>query len=156
MFLLDTGVLLGFVIENRGALRAQERFALGTPETTALTSVVCKGELLALAEKRRWGKTMRNKLSSVLDRVPVEDINSTEVLHSYALISAWTEGKKVKAPGNAPPPKPARPMKQNDMWVAATAHAAGATLLSADKDFEHLDKIWFPYVYIDLKDADSN
>ena len=42
-------------------------------------------------------------------------------------------------------------MKQNDIWIAATAHASGAELLSADKDFAHLDDIWFNFTWIDQK-----
>lgn len=40
-------------------------------------------------------------------------------------------------------------MGQNDLWIAATAHALELTLLSTDKDFSHLGKMaWFPYEYI--------
>ena len=29
-------------------------------------------------------------------------------------------------------------MTQNDLWIAATAHVSRTTLLSTDKDFDHL------------------
>ena len=35
------------------------------------------------------------------------------------------------------------------MWIAATAHAGGFTLLSADKDFEHLRGAWLQLEYIE-------
>jgi len=33
-----------------------------------------------------------------------------------------------------------KPMGKNDMWIATTAFAANATLLTADGKFMHLDK----------------
>ena len=50
-FLLDTGMLIGFVREAEWAKRTREEFNLGARETIVFTSVVCVGELLALAEK---------------------------------------------------------------------------------------------------------
>ena len=40
-------------------------------------------------------------------------------------------------------------MGKNDLWIAATAHASGAILLSTDGDFEHLASVWFRYERID-------
>ena len=62
---------------------------------------------------------------------------------------AWAEGAAVDAPSSAPPPNPAIRMSQNDLWIAATAHAADLKLLSTDKGFAHLDKIWIEHIYVD-------
>lgn len=35
-------------------------------------------------------------------------------------------------------PAGSRDMGKNDLWIAATARAAGATLITTDKDFDHL------------------
>ena len=56
-YLLDTGVLLGFIREAEWAGRAREEYNLGDRETIVFTSTVCVGELLALAEKFGWGET---------------------------------------------------------------------------------------------------
>ena len=40
-------------------------------------------------------------------------------------------------------------MTQNDLWIAATAHESQATLLSLDKDFEHLKETWLKFHYVD-------
>ena len=50
--LLDTGMLIGLMREAPWALKADTDLDLSGPETLAFTSVVCRGELLALAEKR--------------------------------------------------------------------------------------------------------
>ena len=147
-FLLDTGMLLGFVRNAPWALRVRTEFDLGDTETMVFTSVICQGELLALAEKNGWGEGKRNHLDEVLNRFPTLDINKQPILRAYALIDAWTHGKPVASPGQALPPKPAVPMTQNDLWIAATAHESKATLLSTDKDFVHLNDVWIKYVYV--------
>ena len=83
--------------------------------------------------------------------MPVIDINNESILEAYAQIDAWTHGNSVTSPDNTPPPKPATPMKQNDLWIAATAHVSDAVLLSTDKDFEHLNDVWLKFIYIDQK-----
>lgn len=148
-FLLDTNLLLGFIRQTAWALWTREAFNLGDQEVMAFTSVICRGEILALAEKNGWGSKRRTRLEGVLNRMPTLDINRPAVLDAYARIDAWTHGKPANSPQDAPPPRPAVSMKQNDLWIAATAHASGATLLSTDKDFEHLDGVWFEYFHVD-------
>ena len=147
-FLLDTNLLLGFTRKAPWAIRARAEYNLGNRETMVFTSVICRGEILALAEKNGWGSEKRTRLEQVLNGVPTLDINRRTISDAYARIDAWTHGKSVTSPQNAPPPKPAVPMKQNDLWIAATAHASGAALLSTDTDFRHLDDIWFKFIHV--------
>ena len=140
-FLLDTGLLLGFVREAPWATRVHTELGLGNRETIFFTSVICRGEILALAEKNGWGAQKRTQLEEVLSRVPTLGIDDPRIMNAYGRIDAWTHGRVVDAPRNVLPPKPAVSMKQNDLWIAATAHASGAALLSTDRDFVHLDGI---------------
>lgn len=87
----------------------------------------------------------------MLSKIPIIDINNKEIFNAYANIDTWTQGKGDNAPDGTPPLKPAQKMTKNDLWIAATAHAIGATLLSTDKDFEPLNNIWFDFIYIDPK-----
>ena len=43
----------------------------------------------------------------------------------------------------------ARNMGKNDLWIAATTAATNTVLLTADKDFDHLDKVFFSVIKID-------
>lgn len=147
-FLLDTNLLLGFIREARWAVQARAKFELGNRDAMVFTSASCRGEILALAEKNGWGSERRTRLDRALGEVPVLDIGRQEILAAYARIDAWTHGKPVDSPRGAPPPKPAVPMKQNDLWIAATAHASRAALLSTDQDFRHLDGIWLRFIYV--------
>ena len=124
-FILDTGMLLGFTRGQQWAKAAFDRLELHDPETTVFTSVICHGEMLALAEKRGWGASRRRELDGVLYGLPRLDVGKGGILKAYALVDAWTHGRPVAAPNDAPPPKPARSMGKNDLWIAATAHASG-------------------------------
>ena len=149
-FLLDTGVLLGLARKAPWARQALERLPLNDRETAAVTSVICQGEILALAEKNGWGEEKRGRLEQILNRLPVLDINRPSILSAYARIDSWTHGRPVHSSGLIPrPPRPAVPMKQNDLWIAATAHATEATVVSTDKDFSHLDNVWISFIHVD-------
>lgn len=50
-FLLDTGVLLGFIRKAEWAERVSEELNLDSKEAIIFTSIICVGELLALSEK---------------------------------------------------------------------------------------------------------
>ena len=150
-------MLLGLLLKAPYALRARSNFNFEDIETMIFTSIVCRGELLALAEKRAWGQKKRRLLEKFLDKFPTVDINQESILNSYALIDAWSQGRPVDYPeGNPfPPPKPARRMSKNDLWIAATAHVSNSVLLSTDKDFFHLNNRWISFVYIDPKRSPS-
>ena len=107
---------------------------------------------LHLRKKEVGEKKRRGRLEEVLDEFPTVDINQKNILNAYALIDAWTHGKHLDfAEHDFPPPKPAISMSKNDLWIAATAYASNATLLSTDKDFAHLHDKWINFVYIDPK-----
>lgn len=144
---LDTGIIVGLVRRANWAINACSDSELA--ESKVFISVISRGELMALTEKRKWGSRKRRELEQILDRIPTVDINSSKVINAYARIDAWTHGNELADPEMAPPPKPARSMAQNDLWIAATAHASGATLISTDKDFLHLKEIWFPFIFVD-------
>ena len=91
LYLLDTNMLLGFTRKADGHTRAYEAYSLGDTETMVSTSVICQGEILALAEKNGWGENKRTELDKVLKYQLL--INKQSILVAYALIDAWTHGK---------------------------------------------------------------
>lgn len=149
-FLLDTNILLGLTRGAPWAKWAYDYYKMMRPECVVFTSAICKGEMFALAEKRGWEAKKRTTLETVLSEFPSLDLNRAEILHAYARIDAWTHGKKPSGIETVPPvPRPAVTMKQNDLWIAATAHATKAKLLTTDKDFDHLGIGWIDVDWID-------
>jgi tRNA(fMet)-specific endonuclease VapC len=86
---------------------------------------VVKGEVLALARHLGWGGPKLASLDGLLRALPVADISADPVLEAYAFIDASSL-------------RIGRTMGKNDVWIAAVAHAVGATLLTSDTDFDHL------------------
>ena len=147
-FLLDTNLLVGFTRGTPWAIQGDSRFALSARNTLTFISVISQGELLALAAKWGGGGGRLGKMEAVLRRFPVLGIQRRAIVDAYAAMDAWTHGRGPNRHG-CPPPRPARTMGQNDLWIAATAHATRATLLSTDRDFAHLKDIWFAFEYIE-------
>jgi len=81
---------------------------------------------------------------------------SYALINAFAEIDSFNEGKHQtkKLPKNMS----SRKIEDNDVWIAATAYVLNATLISTDKHFEHLDKVFFDFIYIDqsLKESDAN
>jgi len=43
-----------------------------------------------------------------------------------------------------------RNMGKNDLWIAATAHVSNAILLTTDRDFDHLNGVYFEAAKIEV------
>lgn len=78
-----------------------------------------------LAFSRNWGVQKQDALRAVLGQLIVTDIGPPPVLDAYADLATY-----AKEHGHS--------IGHNDLWIAATAVAAGATVLTTDRDFEAL------------------
>ena len=68
-------------------------------------------------------------LSSALNNLVTVDIDSDALVDAYVRIE---EACRSTLGGE-------RKMGQNDMWIAATALMSGLSLITTDKDFNHLN-----------------
>ena len=84
-------------------------------------------------------------LEEFLLRFVVTDINSEDTLNRYAEIDAFSQNKLKSSPLS----NSARNMGKNDIWIAATASVLDATLLTTDKDFDHLNNEFLNVVWLD-------
>jgi predicted nucleic acid-binding protein len=98
-----------------------------------LISIVTVGEILAFANRSNWSAAKTDLLEDLLGDLQVTAI-SDDVADLYAEVDVFLRraGKSIE---------------QNDMWIAATAIASGAHLLTTDRDFDplypaHLDRTW--------------
>jgi len=89
---------------------------------------VSLGEVRVLAKRNDWGDAKLRALSKALDNLVVVDINHPSVIDAYVELDLVSQSH----------PDGARNMGKNDLWIAACAKAAGATLLTTDNDFSHL------------------
>jgi len=136
LLLLDTNIV---IFLSRGGPIGQAidgRFQLRARTERPLLSAVTLGEALAFAQYRDWGQPRIVMLSGLLREFVVVDIRVRAVLERYAEIDSF-----LKRNGRA--------VADNDVWIAACASAADATLLTTDRDFDPLHGMYLDRVWID-------
>lgn len=110
------------------------------------TSTVVEGELNSFALQRNWGQKRILEIKKLLDKVIISPIKTKKIIDLYAEIDAYSQGKHP----TLRLPKSARNMGKNDIWIAATAAALELTLITTDKDYEHLDGIFLDVVFVNI------
>ena len=133
-YLLDTNIVYGWIKKYDFRQNIEKSFKPFSPANTPIISIVTVGEINALALANGWGKRTRRDLESFLKRLVIIDINSEDILQRYAEIYAFSQGRHPEKPLSSS----ARNMGKNDLWIAATASVVNGTLITTDKDFDHL------------------
>ena len=140
VYLLDTTILVHLVRASSLGRGIVAQYQLLDQPFKPLISVVTVGEALKLGRELGWGQEKINKLRDLLRELTWVDINHEDILAAYAEIAHFSDTSGQKK-------------GQNDYWIAATAKATGATLLTADKDFDHLHGVHIQRIYIDPQSA---
>ncbi|MCB9281560.1 MAG: type II toxin-antitoxin system VapC family toxin [Lewinellaceae bacterium] len=147
VYLLDTNILLLSLISTSFDVRFRETYKRSSNDF--IISVVTEGELKSLAFQRRWGEAKQNDLQRTLEKLIIFPIKIQSVIDAYARIDAFSQGKLADMAlthGLS-----SRNMGKNDLWIAATAHVTGATLITADKDFGHLSPYFLKLEQVDVQ-----
>jgi tRNA(fMet)-specific endonuclease VapC len=145
-YILDTNIIVLYLREGVLADFIDDTFNPLDEANEAILSIVSKGELISLAKKNNWGNKRLGKLESICEELLIADINSEDIIERYAEIDAFSQGRLKGRPSTFS----ARNMGKNDLWIAATASIIAATLLTTDRDFEHLDGIFLNLEYIKM------
>lgn len=124
--LLDANIVLLLTRRGTAGQRLDERFQLSARKSVPLISVITVGELLALALRNGWGAPKVTALRALLENLVIIDVNREAILQAYATIDAHLASI-------------GRSIGQNDRWIAATAAAYRAVLITTDRDFDALD-----------------
>ena len=85
---------------------------------------------------RQWGSARRQRVAALLARCKTRGIDTEDIIDAYADLNVFSI-------------RTGRPLGDNDLWIAATARVTGATLLTTDKDFDHLHPNFIQRVWID-------
>ncbi len=146
-YVLDTGVLLGYVRGAAYAAYVDKKFAPAKAPNVATVSVTSIGELYSFALRRKWGESKQAALAELLRSIPSTPIRQQAIIRKFAEIDAFNYRQHPTLPS----PASGHTMGDNDIWVAATASVLNAILLTTDHDFDHLDGVFCQVVYIDQK-----
>ena len=143
-FVFDTNVLLHYIRENKVFETFESAFAPFSGGHDVFISVVSIGEIKSIARQRNWGEKNLHKMMNMLSKLIRSDINVEQIIDTYADIDAYSQNKLHARPLSLT----ARNMGKNDLWIAATASVLGATLLTTDTDFDHLNGVFLPVAKI--------
>jgi predicted nucleic acid-binding protein len=142
-YILDTNILLHLV---RGNKKGEEikNYLNQQPEIQIFISIVSIAETESLVIQLSWGNEKILKLRELVNKMIVIDITKGDnnLINNYALIDAFSQGK-LPAPNGQLLQTSSRNMGKNDLWIAATAYALDAVLLTTDNDFDHLNGVFF-------------
>ena len=138
--------VLTLVRGNALATFVNGKFGLRALKVRPMISVVTHGEVRVLAARNGWGDRKLSALQNALNNLVTVDINHSDVLDAYVEIDLFSQSH----------PDGARNMGKNDLWIAACTKASGATLLTTDKDFDHLASGLQSLEYVDPSSAKSS
>jgi tRNA(fMet)-specific endonuclease VapC len=148
-YFLDTNILIGIIRENERIREHIEKLRLFDAENTVSISVVSVAEIESIARRNNWGirkRILSKQLFQLLNPVSIE--MSKNLIDAYADIDVFSQGKHEI--DSLPKGMSARNMGKNDLWIAATAQILEATLLTTDKDFDHLNDVLLNVLRIEI------
>jgi len=137
-YLLDTNILLTYVRDKAARTKIENTYQFFGKSNKPIISVVTVGEIKSIAKRNYWGLRKFALLDTILSQLIITGINAEDIIEKYAKIDAYSQGKLK----NNSLPITARNMGKNDLWIAATASVTNATLVTTDKDFNHLDNTY--------------
>lgn len=146
ILVLDTNILLLRLRISDKWQFLKERYEFDNPSVIPAISSVTIGELLSISKRNNWGSRKLEKLERLLREFLIVPVDNDKLYETYAEIDAFSQGKSKKYKSNFS----ARNMGKNDLWVAATAAVLNAKLLTTDKDFAHLDKLFLELEIVEL------
>ena len=141
LIVLDTNVLIHLVRNNEIGQRINDEFKLTSRVERPLFSTITEGEIFGLAKspKWKWGEKKLQRLQEILNQLVRVDAGLPEVTEAYS--EAYSElYAESQATGH--------PTGENDLWIAATAKATGAALLTGDSDFNWMKPPLAEVVYV--------
>ena len=145
-YLLDTNIILIYSKNDQLAREIEAKYQLLSTDNRLSVSIVSVGEAEAAILKTKIGEKRKDRIRDLIDRLTEFGIDFKEVVRRYAEIDAFSQGKLGQTAVTA------RNMGKNDIWIAATASVFDLTLVTTDKDFEHLKGQYLKLEYIPLED----
>jgi tRNA(fMet)-specific endonuclease VapC len=134
---LDTNILVHWMRGGAAGTKLRSDYELGARRPRPILPLVVKAEIKSLALQFKWGNAKQAALDELLRQLPVADIASERVIQAYARLDFESRNT-------------GRRMGKNDLWIAAVAFVQGATILTTDKDFDHLNPSLVLVEYVDV------
>ncbi len=122
LIVIDTNALIHWVRQDATGHYLLQHFGLEQRIERPLLSTVVEGEIRGLARCWNWGTAKQKRLDEIVSELVRVDAGQPDVVRGYADLY-YDDQQGGHNTG------------ENDLWIAATAKATGAVLLTADRDF---------------------
>lgn len=143
-YVLDTNILIHIANISETWEKINEQFDPFSNNSYLSFATVAEAE--SFAKRLKWGKGKTSILEGVTRSFKLVH-SSEELIAHYVEIDVFSQGKHPNL--HLQKGISARNMGKNDIWIAATAKSIdGAELITTDRDFEHLDGVWFGVNYV--------
>lgn len=149
-YIFDTNVLIHLMRNSATWQFINDKYQPFAQGKQVFLSFASVAEVLSIAEQANWGQTKKNELMELFGEFEIIAIsNDTEdlLLQNYVQIDSFSQGKNTNFP--LPKGMSARNMGKNDIWIAATACALEATLITTDNDFLHLSPTFIEIEFVE-------
>ena len=144
-YVLDSNIILYYVKDSETKKFIENQYQPFDEENTAIISIVMVAELMSLAKRQKWGERKRRVLQRIFDSLIIIEIRYSDLIDAYSDIDTFSHGKDESRPLGMT----SRNMGKNDLWIAATTHVTDSKLLTTDRDFDHLDEVFFDIVLVE-------
>jgi len=139
-YLIDTNIIVHFVRKSITYEKLEKNIPLFSNNLDVYFSEVSVGEILSISQRNRWGNKKIERMKTLLGTLTLIPILYPDIYRAYATIDAYSQSKHPTL--SLPQGVTARNMGKNDVWIAATAYVLRATLVTTDKDFDHLQRFF--------------
>ncbi|MCC5945971.1 MAG: type II toxin-antitoxin system VapC family toxin [Bernardetiaceae bacterium] len=146
-YVLDTNIVI-LMIKNRKFNTYFQQTYLTNNSNLFYLSFVSLGEVSSIAKQNKWGKNKMAAMNLIIQELHIVPLDNELYISSYATIDAYSQGKLTASP--LPLGTTSRNMGKNDLWIAAITKVLDATLITTDKDFNHLAPHLIKIDYIDI------
>jgi len=143
-YLFDTCILVHLIRGSPVALKVYKELDPFGASNIPLISVVSYAEILSLVSVFNWGDQKKTQIKELLNKLLVVPIEAKDLVEAYVEIETYSKGKMISRP--LPSGQSAIIMGKNDIWIAATSRITNSKLITTDKDFDHLDKVFIDVI----------
>ncbi|NGF57682.1 type II toxin-antitoxin system VapC family toxin [Parapedobacter sp. SGR-10] len=143
--LLDTNILI-LLAKDRG--RRLFNTVINPTHEKVFVSIASLSELKSIALQNKWGAKKWKTVNAVLEDAVIIEINEN-LVDTYAEIDAFSQCRNPSYTDYSFTTP--RNMGKNDLWIATTAALLGLKLITTDRDFDHLHRIFIEVECLPLK-----
>ena len=119
---IDTDALVHWVRQDSTGQYLLQQYALDRRAERPVLSTIVEGEIRGLARCWNWGAAKLKRLDEILAELVRVDSGHPDIVQTYGEL--YFEDQQG-----------GHNTGENDLWIAATAKATGAVLLTCDGDF---------------------